>query len=83
MTFRLFFLLTFVIILAFKANLVKSDSDDLTDGKCVMTGTCGQNPDYPNRPDKCLDCLKYDEPKKFSDDSIYEEKLYEACPHFK
>ena len=83
MTFRLILFLTFVI-LAFKANWVKSYyGPDLTDGQCIMYGTCGRNPLQPDRPDKCLDCLVPTKPEKFSDDSIYEEKLYRACPHFK
>ena len=80
MTFRLLLiLLTFV---AFEANLVRGVSG-LTDGKCRMRGTCGLDPEWTGSGSKCLDCLVDEPPKKFTDESVYEEKLYKACPHFK
>jgi len=80
MTFRLLLiLLTFV---AFEANLVRGVSG-LTDGKCRMRGTCGLDPEWTGSGSKCLDCLVDEPPKKFTDESVYEEKLYKACPHFR
>ena len=79
MTFRLWLiLLTFV---ALEAHWVKSDL--ITDGKCVMHGTCGLDPEWTGSGTKCLDCLVDSKPKKFEDSTVYEEKLYKACPHFR
>lgn len=48
--------------------------------KCIWYGSCG--PD-PTNPTKCLNCYNETEPVMLESSQVYEEKLYQACPHFR